>query len=205
MSSTRLTSSGWGRSAPLLTIAALVLVGLVYVTPLGFLSGGARAVRPIEELLLSLPVPPSTKIKPEDTLVKPEDWSSLAAGLEALREKAPEIAPPLGGTTEPNGVPPGPPQPPPTPPLAWKYRGFIQEPGRLVALVQINASQRFLVEGQLLPDDSSPGGSGIRVLTISRSLLIVDRNGKNEEIALEHAGTEANLERRLGPTSRRGN
>ncbi len=127
--------------------------------------------------------------KPEDVVVKPEDWKALAALLENLREKPPEQPAVVETDTKEDDLPLPPPIPVPQP-LAWKYRGFIQEPDRLVALVLVDGAQRFMVEGQVIADSDDPD-SKITLVAVSPTQLVVNRGGREEKIAYEPAQTSA--------------
>ncbi len=140
--------------------------------------------------------------KPEDVAVKPEDWKALAATLESLREKPPE-KPEVADSGEKEPEIPETPTQPIIQPLAWKYRGFIQEPDRLVALVMLDSVQRFLVQGQDVPDPEEPG-TMIRVVSVSTQELVVSRGGRDEKIPLESAQVSAEPATRSRPDSRFG-
>lgn len=167
-----------GPLMPLLALGALGLAVVVWFVPIP-----RPKLKPVQPVVA--PAPATETEQPPEAVAAAEDWSELTPNFESLREKAPEVAVVTGEEPE---QPIAPPQVT-TPPLDWHYRGSITGPGGVAALVATPSGQKFVFVGQLLRDDSNPGGPKVSILEITPEFILVKRGDDEEQINHEVIAT----------------
>lgn len=170
-----------GPLMPILAIGAAVLAGAVWIVPLPILKPPQAPLAPTQPPVV-LPTGEQTAPQPAAT----EEWAPLTAGLEALREKLPEVPvaevvnnDPKIDTLQPPTAPAG------MAPLGWSFKGTIDGPGSMAALVTFpDGKSRFVFVGQQLPDMNNPAGKPAIVREIAHEYILVDRNGTEDRVPL---------------------
>lgn len=167
--------------AQITTLLTLALLAVVMMAP--------RSA--VKAPIVQLPPPPTmsngqpTQGEDAPKSTEPEDWTTLAAALDASREPiagatTTVAAKPDGSTTttaQNNGVDsdnPDEPRPQPAPP-GWQYLGYARfSDGRLAALVTINAVQRFVRTGMQF--------DAYLISRITPSRLLLERDNQRFEV-----------------------
>lgn len=193
MSASTPALAGMKTVGPMAAAGALVIAAGAFLLPLPGLAPPAWTGPQPEELAKgSLPSQP--KGPPPGLVAEAKDWSAFSPMFDKLRDPIPAVAevPKEPGPGEPGGVTPT----QTANPIPWHYRGFIREPSRLVALVELPEGQRLLVAGETVPEQGSHGES-IEVLRIEPDQLVVRRaGGKEETLKVEASAPDSEANRR---------
>ncbi|MDX2115087.1 MAG: hypothetical protein SFZ24_05625 [Planctomycetota bacterium] len=183
--------TGW--TMPMLTLGALALLAVAWLVPMPGppSAGSAGSAAPFPP-----PPPPKKAEIPPEAVITPEPWTQLAGTLDQLTEKSPvaeaqpaeTAAPEAAAQAAPVGLVP----------LGWQYRGQIQGPGGIAALIMKRDRLQFIFKGQRLVDDTDQAGPLIVVKEITPEAVVIDRRGQEERIAYEPGVAINPLVERLG-------
>ena len=175
------TSNSRTALAPVLAAVALGLVAIALVVPM-------PSPTPPEITAPPEPGGPNTGPPPvpAEPAPTPDLWSSLAPKLDALVEMPQqpeatavvEAAQPMPETAAaPVSM---------LPPLTWRFKGTVEGPGSIAALI-INATgqSKLVFEGARITDEADPSGDGVLIREITKDHILVERKGQESTINYE--------------------
>jgi hypothetical protein len=115
-----------------------------------------------------------------------ESWAELGESLGKLTDKVAETAVATNQPEETKAAEPAAqPQQSALPPLSWRYKGTIQGPGSIAALVITATGSRLLFVGMRLSDEHDPAGPGVVVKEITSEAVVLDRRGMDVSLPFE--------------------
>lgn len=190
---TILKRPGLARAAmlPVMAAGAMGVAALALVVPIP--TPTKPVIAPVEA-----PKPADPAPAPADETATGESWSALVEPLAKLTDKFEEqpVAAPTEEPTE-SAEPVQPQQQSSLPPLSWRYKGSIQGPGSMAALVVTGSGSRLVFVGMRLLDETDPGGPGISVKEITSEAVVLDRRGQDVSLPFEPREPTSELGRKF--------
>lgn len=175
---------------PVAAVGALALVGAAFIVPM------PKATAPV--LVAPEPPAPAPTTTPENAAAPVDPWSSLGETLAKLTDPPVEVTPEqtpeaqVAQSTAPAAIPQ-----PMLPPLSWRYKGTLEGPGSVAALIMTPSGTRIVFEGMSLSDDADPSGPAITIKSISLQEMVVDRRGQDVTVPFEPPEDRNELTRRF--------
>jgi hypothetical protein len=175
---------------PVAAVGALALVAAAFIVPM------PKATAPV--LVAPEPPAPAPTTTAGETAAPVDPWSSLTDTLAKLTDPPVETAPTetpeaqVAEASTPAAVPQ-----PMLPPLSWRYKGTLEGPGSVAALIMTPSGSRIVFEGMSLSDDADPSGPGVTIKSISLQEMVVDRRGQDVTVPFEPPEDRNELTRRF--------
>ncbi|MGP1345319.1 MAG: hypothetical protein ACTS3F_01445 [Phycisphaerales bacterium] len=110
--------------------------------------------------------------------------SELPSRLDALREPPPAPVVVEEGPDLPVDEEDVAPAPPPVITLDWEYQGSVVAGDTRAAMMRIGDRQRFVFEGDFVPDPENPTDSPIEILAITPTMVVASKKGVEIRIPL---------------------
>ncbi len=189
-----MSATGKGLVVPLALLVAGAVAAAVWVIPIDFPTPGKTAAKKDSDSPRARARQQNEQRQIKDIgdlevadweTPKPADWTIIEATLAKMRPEPPEIGKPPEPPTPSEGD-----EPDTGRELDWLYAGSIIHDALRVAQVRMGPEQveRFLFEGDVVPDPEDPEGRGIRIVSVDPSTLIVHWLEKDHELKLGEPG-----------------
>lgn len=173
---------------PLILLASLAAAAAVFIVPMPFLSTAQTDVE-----VPNTTIPP--RPKPDLPEFPAEDWNQLASQLEAAR--APAIG--VAEADEPEPVAEEKPEENPGQRqidqsmlngLQWTYVGSITEPSRIVACIDMDGRQSWIIEGETILGSSGLNDFEVMIREVKENEITIQKGEATRTLQMQSEQTQ---------------
>ena len=166
---------------PVALLISLAAAAAVFVVPLPFLNTPADTQGPDTLTTNNNNPSPATIDLPK---IEPKDWTQLVEALESTRTP-PIISLDQVLAEEDEEDEPAPPRNAQLNALQWAYIGNIVEPSRVVACVEMDGKQAWIIEGQTVSASVGIQPIDVTVQAVSEQEITIEHKGATRTFSIQ--------------------